>query len=70
MELFPKDQLPLLTLEEFHLLKNLLIEVNKRAKYITITNHMKEVEYKRKVEMHELKLYEYFMLIISHSTDP
>jgi len=31
---------------------------------------MKEIEYKRKMEMHELKLYEYFMLIISHASDP
>lgn len=28
---------------------------------------MKEIEYKRKVEMHELKLYDYFMYIIYHS---
>ena len=70
VELFPKDHLDLITLEEFYLLKNLMIEINKKCKYLTPTHLIKEIEFKRKVEMHELKLYEYFMLVISVVTDP
>lgn len=46
------------------LVKNLILELNKKHRYLTLTHTIKDVEYKRKVEMDELKLYEYFMYLI------
>lgn len=51
-------------MEEFNLIKNLIIEINKKYRYLTPVHMIKELEYKRKVDMHELKLYEYFLSII------
>ena len=63
-ELFPREQLRAMRVEEFMLAKNLILELNKKHRYIVLTHTIKEVEYKRKVEMEELKLYEYFMYLI------
>ena len=35
--------------EEFMLAKNLILEVNKKQRYVVATHTIKEVEYKRKV---------------------
>lgn len=51
-------------------MKNLLIEVNKKCKYLSLSHTMKEVEVKRKVEMQELKLFDYFMEVIRIVSDP
>jgi hypothetical protein len=50
--------------EEFSLMKNLIIELNKKNRCIVPVHMSKETEYRRKVEMDELKLHEYFLLMI------
>jgi hypothetical protein len=45
-------------------MRSLMLELNKKHRYITPVHTLKEVEYRRKVDMHELKLYPYFMLLI------
>lgn len=45
-------------------MKNLILELNKKYRYITQVQTIKQAEYRRKVEMHELKLYPYFMAMI------
>lgn len=51
-------------------MRSLILELNKKHRYITPVHTLKEVEYRRKVEMHELKLYPYFMLLIFNVTTP
>lgn len=48
-------------------MRSLMLELNKKHRFITPVHTLKEVEYRRKVEMHELKLYPYFMLLIFHA---
>lgn len=40
-----------------------MLELNKKHRFINISSS-KEIQYRRKVDMHELKLYPYFMFII------
>lgn len=44
-------------IEEFMLIKNLMLELNKKYRYLIPTHTMKDIEYKRKVDMDELKFY-------------
>lgn len=61
-KLFPKSKIPGIKGAQFELAKNLFIEVNKKLKFLTVNNTIRdkdlEKEYKRKVEMNKLRLIE------------
>jgi hypothetical protein len=62
--LFPLSIFAGIRVEEFSLMKNLIIELNKKNRCIVPVHMSKETEYRRKVEMDELKLHEYLLLMI------
>lgn len=69
-ELFPLELLHSIRIEEFSLMKNLILELNKKNRCIVQVHTTKLIEYRRKVEMYELKLYEYFLLMIYEISNP
>lgn len=67
-KLFPTNKLSSMKGTQLELAKNLFIEANKKLKYITVSNTIRdkdlEKEYRRKVEMNKLKLSEELIQMI------
>ena len=51
-------------------MKNLILEINKKHKFIQVVYMSKDNEYRRKIEMNELRLSEYFMYMIYEINTP